>query len=140
MLAALQQRWLYWACFAIALFALVVSIQVARLTVLLTLAPFAWLGLYGSSQMLFCAAASFALLAIFLRFRQRPARLWDSLAANAYGIYILHYPVVVWAQYAMLDVRLMFVLKAALAFVAALALSWGTAIMLRRIPGVARIV
>jgi surface polysaccharide O-acyltransferase-like enzyme len=66
--------------------------------------------------------------------------LGDSLAVNAYGIYLLHYPAVTWLQYALLDLQANAVVKATLVFFAALLLSWGCTIALRRIPGVARII
>ncbi len=136
----LQRHWASWTSAAVLLFGLVFGVQVLRLTGSLPLPPPVWLGLYAVMLVVFCAASCFALLGIFLRFRQRSARLWDSLAANAYGIYILHYPIVIWAQYAMLDLRLNVILKAALVFAVALVLSWETVIVLRRMPGVARII
>jgi peptidoglycan/LPS O-acetylase OafA/YrhL len=136
----LQRHWARWTCLTALLFGLLVGVQVLRLTAALTLPRFAWLGLYGLTLALFCAAGGFALLAIFARFRQRPAGLWGSVAANAYGVYIVHYPIVVWAQYAMLDVRLSVILKAALVFAAAVSLSWASVIALRRIPGARRVI
>ena len=136
----LQRHWARWICLAALLFGLIVGVQALRLTAALTLPGFAWLGLYGLTLVLFSAAAGFALLASFARFRQRPARLWSGLDTNAYGIYIVHYPIVVWAQYAMLEVRLSVILKAALVFVAAVSLSWVSVIALRRIPGAGRVI
>ncbi len=136
----LQRQWTRCSWLAVLLFGLVIGVQALRLTAALALPGFAWLGLYGLTFVLFCAAASFALLAIFLRFRQRPVALWGSLAGSAYGIYLIHYPIVVWSQYALLDVRLNVIVKGALVFTVALLLSWGGVIVLRRIPGVVRII
>jgi glucan biosynthesis protein C len=135
----LQRLWARWSLLAVLLFLVLVGGAAARLTGSLVLFPLVWTLFRGVNFVLFCAAATFAMFAIFLRFAQRLTGPWDSLAANAFGIYIIHYPVVVWAQYALLDVNLSAILKAALVFSAALTLSWGSVIFLRRLPGATRI-
>jgi len=85
-----------------------------------------------------CAASSFALLALSIRLARR-GRVGDSLSANAYGIYLLHYPFVSWLQYALLGSALSGAAKGTLVFAGAVALSWATTALLRRIPAVARV-
>jgi peptidoglycan/LPS O-acetylase OafA/YrhL len=80
-----------------------------------------------------CAASSLALLAVFLRFANGRRRLLDSLRDNAYGIFVLHYPVVSWLQYVLLPAPLPGIVKGALVFLAALAVSWGAVALLRRL-------
>ena len=75
-----------------------------------------------------CAAGVFCLLAICLRLMRTRHRLLDSLSANAYRIYLLHYAVVVWLQYALLGVRLGAAEKAVIVFVVALAMSWAASV------------
>jgi surface polysaccharide O-acyltransferase-like enzyme len=87
-----------------------------------------------------CAASSFAFLALFLRFARSRSGMFDSLAANSYGIYLLHYGFVSWLQYALLPASLPGIAKGAIVFVLALGLSWGTAAALRRSAAVARVV
>ena len=87
-----------------------------------------------------CAASSFLFLSVFLRFARRPNRLFDSLRDNAYAIYIVHYAIVAWVQFALLSADLQGWVKGGMAILASLALSWIVAAALRRIPGVARIV
>ena len=72
-----------------------------------------------------CAGGGFALLALGLRFAAG-ARHWisDSLSANTYSIYLLHYVFVVWLQYALLGSTLFAATKAAIVFGGALAVSW----------------
>ena len=94
----------------------------------------------GLALVIFCTTACLALLAIFLRFGTRPRPARNSLAANAYGIFILHYPLVTWTQYALLGTQLGAVIKAGLVFGVALALSWLAAALFRRVPGVRAIV
>ena len=87
-----------------------------------------------------CALLVFAALAIFIRFARRHVGALDSLAANAYGIYIVHYTIVTWLQYWLLDTDLSAIVKATLVFVGTLLLSWGLIAALRRIPLVAKVI
>ena len=87
-----------------------------------------------------CAALVFAAIAIFLRFATRRVGALDSLAANAYGIYIVHYVFVTWLQYWLLGTDLSAIAKAPLVFAGTLMLSWGLIAAIRRIPTVARII
>jgi glucans biosynthesis protein C len=131
-----------WQCSVLAalLYLAFVALQIARRAGWLSLPPLRWLWLYGLYFVLFCAAANFAWVAIVLRFVRRPTALGDSLAANAYGIYLLHYAAVIWLQRALLDQPANAIVKATLVFVMALLLSWGCTIVLRRIPGIARVI
>ena len=115
---------------AAALFALLLAVQICRVHAPGLVPPIVWLLLYGVTFALFCAAATRAGLALFAGFERRFA-LWDSLSANAYGIYLLHYPFVVWGQYALLDADIGALPKAAGVFTGALGLSWCCAAALR---------
>jgi surface polysaccharide O-acyltransferase-like enzyme len=87
-----------------------------------------------------CAATCLAFLAIFIRFTRSRLRLFDSLAANSYAIYLVHYAFVTWLQYALLPASVPAAVKGLAVFLGALALSWATAIAIRRIPAVRRII
>jgi surface polysaccharide O-acyltransferase-like enzyme len=78
-----------------------------------------------------CAAGALSLLAMALRFFQFRDRAFDSLSINAYGIYLLHYAVVVWLQYALLAVALPAGAKSILVLAPALVLSWAASAGLR---------
>lgn len=86
------------------------------------------------------ATISLCALALFHHFTFPPSRLLDSLRANAYGIYLIHYPFVVWTQYFLLGWPLGAIGKATIVFVVSLSGSWGVVAMLRRIPVVSRII
>ena len=86
-----------------------------------------------------CAASSFAFLALFLRFARRDGSLWTSLRRNAFGMYLVHYAFVSWLQYALLPAQMSGLSKGALAFLGTVVLSWGATALLRRLPGVARV-
>jgi peptidoglycan/LPS O-acetylase OafA/YrhL len=67
-------------------------------------------------------------------------RLFDSLKDNAYGMYLIHYPFIVWLQFAMLPTNLPAILKAAVVFGGTLALSWAASAALRQVSAVAQII
>jgi glucan biosynthesis protein C len=116
---------------AAAMFLPLLTEQVCRSWFSSSLPPQTWLLLYGVTMALFCICATRAALAMFGRFERRSA-IWDSLSANAYGIYLLHYPFVVWGQYALLDADIGAIPKAAGVFTGALGLSWCGSAVLRR--------
>ncbi|HEU5020129.1 MAG TPA: acyltransferase [Pseudolabrys sp.] len=75
-----------------------------------------------------CATGGLFLLAICLRFHRLRSTALDSLSANAYSIYLVHYIFVVWLQYALLDFGLPAIVKWAIVFSGGLVLSWGSAV------------
>jgi peptidoglycan/LPS O-acetylase OafA/YrhL len=136
----LARHWARWAVVAVLAGVVLIGVEVARLRAGSAMPRGVSLGSYGVALVVFCAAACLALVAGFARFSGRAGRVWDGLAANAYGIYLLHYPIVTWAQYGLTQVALGAVVKAAMVFAAALGLSWLMVSVMRRIPGVARVV
>jgi peptidoglycan/LPS O-acetylase OafA/YrhL len=134
----LARRWPVWLIAAAGAFLLTV---VCFLTALSQGAA-AGKGMWAIVDMTFvasCAASSFACLSLFLRFA-RQNRVGDSLAANAYGMYITHYVCVSWLQYALLGASLPGAVKGTAVFLGAVALSWTLSALLRRIPAVATVI
>jgi hypothetical protein len=78
-----------------------------------------------------CAAGVLTLLAIALRAFHFQDRAFNSLSLNAYSIYLIHYVVVVWLQYALLTVAFPAVAKGILVVALALSLSWVASVGLR---------
>jgi glucan biosynthesis protein C len=58
-----------------------------------------------------CATGCFFFVGVCLRFAAKRSRPLDSLSANAYGLYLIHYHFVVWLQYALLATALFAVIK-----------------------------
>lgn len=71
-----------------------------------------------------CAAGCLCSLAICLRFAHWRLRAFDSLSANAYRMYLIHYVFAVWLQYALLGAGLFAIGKAAIVFGGTLIMSW----------------
>jgi hypothetical protein len=94
---------------------------------------------YGLFFVAFSAAMLFAILGYFLRFKRSGLSILDPMQADAYGMFLVHYPIVLWLQYWLFDFDLPAIVKAVVAFVLTLALSWAATAALRRIPGVTRV-
>lgn len=80
-----------------------------------------------------CAASSFAVLALALRFLRRPGRLLLALTPSAFGIYVLHYVFVTWLQLALLPASLPAPAKAILVFLGAVLGAWAVTVAVRRV-------
>jgi surface polysaccharide O-acyltransferase-like enzyme len=92
------------------------------------------------SYVIACAAGCFFLIAVCLRFATAPSRMLGYFAANAYGVYLVHYVFVVWLQYALLATPLFAVIKAAIVFGGTLVLSLVTTAAVQRLPFGARLI
>jgi hypothetical protein len=129
----LAQHWRVWIAAAIAAFFLWIGLTA------LTMNPNAPASLVvrfaaALSFVIACPAACFATLALFVRFAARRIEAAESLSDNAYGMYIVHYVFVVWLQYALLDVPLFAIAKAAIVFSGTLLMSWAAVAAIRSIP------
>jgi peptidoglycan/LPS O-acetylase OafA/YrhL len=89
---------------------------------------------YGFFFVAFSAAILFAILGFFLG-SKRPWHLLDRMQADAYGIFLVHYPIVLWLQYWLFDYDVPAIVKATIAFVLTVAFSWAVTAALRKIPG-----
>ena len=136
----LARRWPLWVLLTVLSFGVGMATLMAIIGTLAHGGPSAGLAAFGNfTYVLTCACASFALLALFTRYVHRARGMLDSLSANAYGIYVLHYVGVIWLQYVLLMAPWPAIAKIALVFVGAVGFSWSVTAMLRRLPMVARI-
>lgn len=84
---------------------------------------------------LFSLCCTFTCLAAVGLFQSRVRRNWataDHLSENAYGIYIFHYALVIWLQFALLSLPLPAAVKFMTTFSVALAGSWFMTAMARK--------
>lgn len=88
--------------------------------------------IYRSMWVLSCTLSCMAFLTTFKEWVHRSHARWESLSANAYGIYLTHYIFVVWCQYGLLDYNLPAVVKFIITFVLSLILSWSLTSLIRR--------
>jgi len=99
------------------------------------LLPHWYEGIYGFFFAAFSVAVMFLILAYFLRFKHSGWSILDPMQPDAYGMFLVHYPIVLWLQYWMFDFDIPAIAKAAIAFLLTVVLSWAATEALRRIPG-----
>jgi hypothetical protein len=97
--------------------------------------PSWYLASYGLCFVLFSASILFLILAFFLHSKAPGPTLLDRMQADAYGMFLVHYPIVLWLQYWLFDFDWPAIVKAAIAFVTTVVLSWAATAGLRKIPG-----
>lgn len=136
--AALGRQWIGWAIAALGCFVVVLAVAIKLVGNPAPPLPLAVTGLVTFA--LSCAASSFALLALFLRYGDgAPGWLYGFCGAG-YGVYLLHYPIVSWIQYALLRWPAGGFIKGVVVTVAALGLSFGLVAILRRSRLVAKVI
>jgi hypothetical protein len=133
----LSRRWIWWVAAAGVAGLVAMAVMVAAIG--RPQEPYFWGVLGGCAFAVSCAASSFAMAAVFLRFARRRVRILDSLRANAYGIYLFHYPVVAWMQYGLLDAAMPAYAKGAVVFTGATAITWAMTAALRRVAAIERV-
>ena len=94
---------------------------------------------YGLFFVGFSAAVLFAIIAHFLRFKRSGSSLLDPMQRDAYGMFLVHYPIVLWIQYWLFDFDLPAIAKALTTFVLTVLLSWTATGVLRKIPGATQV-
>lgn len=102
--------------------------------------PFWYQVVYGTFFVLFSASILFAILAFFLNGNSARPNILDRMQADAYGIFLVHYPIVLWIHYFLYDRNWSAIAKAASAFLLSVVLSWGATVALRKIPGARQII
>ncbi len=75
-----------------------------------------------------------------LRFVARGLPSLSGLRDSAFGMYLVHYPFVVWLQFALLSLALPAVVKGTVVFGGTLFLSWWTVAALSRLPPFGQII
>ncbi|MFZ2154670.1 MAG: acyltransferase [Bradyrhizobium sp.] len=94
---------------------------------------------YGLFFVAFSAAILFAILAYFLRFKRSAFSVLDPMQADAYGMFLVHYPIVLWLQYWLFDYDQPAIVKALVSFVLTVIFSWAMTRALRQIPGATKV-
>jgi peptidoglycan/LPS O-acetylase OafA/YrhL len=61
------------------------------------------------------------------------------MQADAYGMFLVHYPIALWLQYLLFEYDIPAIMKAVIVFVLTVAFSWMLTRVLRQIPGANRV-
>ncbi|OSI60445.1 acyltransferase [Bradyrhizobium canariense] len=101
--------------------------------------PHWYQAIYGTFFVLFSGSILLAILAFFLHQKSPGPNLLDRMQADAYGIFLVHYPIALWIQYALFDYSLPAIVKATIGFVLTVVLSWVLTAALRKIPGASHV-
>lgn len=139
---ALSRRWLPWSVAAvlqIPLFSLALAGVQGNISSALVPASQGWL-LFGFSLVLCSAIFSLACMSLFLRFVNRRVRILDFFSDNAYGIYLVHFPLVIWTQFLLVDSTLPAPAKASIVLIFSLLFSWFISAFLRSFSVVRNII
>jgi surface polysaccharide O-acyltransferase-like enzyme len=96
-------------------------------------------GAYAVCFTVFSVAILFLILAYFLRFAGSGKSVLDSMQADAYGMFLVHYPITLWLQYWLYDFNMPATVKVPIVFVLTVAFSWGLTRALRMIPGAKKV-
>lgn len=91
----------------------------------------AWL-IYFTVYVASCTLSCITFLTTFKACIHRSRSWWNSLSANAYGIYLVHYILIVWCQYFLLSSQLPAFIKFVITFGVALSGSWLLVSLLRK--------
>jgi surface polysaccharide O-acyltransferase-like enzyme len=143
----LARRWPVWLAASIAGYGCIIALFYVRHSLMpkADVPPMWWNSAYALTFAFFCAAQTFALLALFLRFDSDGWSILDPLRESSYGIYLIHYVPMLWLQYALFNISLTpvsqvtAIVKAVIVSSGTLALSWAATVAVRRIPAVAEV-
>ena len=91
--------------------------------------------IYGLFFAAFSVAIMFTILSFFLRFKKSGFSILDPMQPDAFGMFLVHYPIVLWLQYWLFDFDIPAIAKALIAFLLTIAFSWAATRALRQIPG-----
>ena len=124
-----------WAVPAIAglvAFSALVSIQIAALRQASFSSNPIWFAVTAFLFVVACSSISIAFFGGFIRYFDRKRKWADLLASCAFGIYLVHYVVLTWVQTALLKINEPAAIKAGVAFVATVSVSWIAVAFLRK--------
>lgn len=132
----LIKRWPLWILLCVSTYILltVVPTQLKKMVDTGRIPSLAGWLIYYTLYVLSCTFSCIAFLAAFKALAQAPKNWWNSLSANAYSIYLVHYIFVVWCQYVLLDIAAPAFTKFIITFIVALAGSWMLSFLIRKQP------
>lgn len=130
----LVKYWWLWMIVCVSVYAIltVISGYLTDLVKAGTLSGFYGYLIYFSVYVASCTCSCIAFLTTFRALVNSENSWWNSLSRNAYLIYLLHYPFVIWSQFLLMDADFHAVVKFAIVFLVALSGSWTVSILIRK--------
>lgn len=135
--SALVSRWKMWIILALLAYAVLTIMgkyEILKDMVINGKLPefTAWM-IYYTVYVISCTLSCIAFVCTFRTIANTAIPWMDSLSANAYLIYLVHYIFVIWTQWLLLAPDMPALIKFHIVFITALAFSWLLSIFLRRI-------
>lgn len=130
----LTLRWGQWLLAAVVCFGLWLAVSSKAMIGSATLP---WTIADAFCFVLVCFSTGFCALALAFRFAGFTNTWLQSLQANSYGIYVVHYVFVVWLQFALLGVSLPAIAKFVVVYAGTVGLSWLVTALFRHAAAVA---
>ncbi|MBA4853838.1 acyltransferase [Emticicia sp. BO119] len=135
--SAITRKWWLWVILALTVYAILTIVErkniLADMVKANQLESFSGWMIYFSIYTASCTLSSIAFLTTFRKLIHTTFAWWDSLASNAYLIYLTHYPFLIWIQFLLMPYHIPAFIKFLLTFIFSLALSWGLSNLLRKI-------
>jgi len=97
-------------------------------------------GVYTLWDSIFAVGMSLAALTFFRRFFNKESRMGSFLAQQSYAVYIIHIPIIVFLAFGLRNIELASMLKLGLAALIVIPTCFIVAYLIRKIPGVSRII
>jgi glucans biosynthesis protein C len=134
--SGLVRRWKIWCILALAVYGILTvngtNDILKNMVIKGTLPEFAAWMIYYTVYISSCSLSCLAFLTTFRAKMNTPKPWLDSLAANAYLIYLIHYVFVVWTQFLLMDLDTPALGKFLIVFLNSLACSWMSSVFIRR--------
>ncbi len=86
-----------------------------------------------------CISSSLAFLSFFKKKGNVLSHTWNSVSANAYSIYLIHYVFITWFQFLLIQISLPVIVKFLIVFAGAFLFSWMITNFLRKFKTVAQL-
>jgi glucan biosynthesis protein C len=132
--SVIVKKWWLWIILSLGVYALLTTISgpLRQLVEAKEIKEFyAWM-IYYAIYVASCTFTCIAFICVFRKLGNIQKSWWDSLANNAYLIYLIHYVFVIWCQFFLLDFSIPALSKFILTFVVSLSASWMVSIMIRK--------
>jgi glucans biosynthesis protein C len=132
--SALVKKWWLWIMLSLGEYALltIISGPLRQLVESNEIKLFyAWM-IYYAIYVASCVFTCFAFICVFRKHGNIQQLWWDSLADNAYLIYLIHYVFVIWCQFILLHFNMHALFKFILTFSVSLSASWMVSILIRK--------
>jgi peptidoglycan/LPS O-acetylase OafA/YrhL len=94
---------------------------------------------YALWDSIFAVGICLAAITFFRRYFDQKSKAGTFLAQQSYAVYVIHVPIVVWVAYLLRGMNLGPILMFSLTALIAVPLSFAAAWLIRKIPGVARV-